>query len=706
MHDQAVDGICHQVRTAPLSHDQLRQNEDGLRQHLSVVEAIALPVWVFDVDQCRVLWANTAGLELWEADSLDELRRRDMSGDISPTVKSRLEQYREGFEQGQAFTEIWTLYPKGKPKTIRCIFSGIRFDDGRMGMFNQSLEVLDQKESAESLRSIQALLHTSVMISLYDRDDRLLYSNPAARQAYKDADDTFRERLVDPDHHASMIASVTADGEAKCIARVWTPNGIRWHEVVARSGWDPVTGVPAILVSEVDVTAREEATQQISFLADHDMLTKLPNRRHLEREIVPMLAAAHAEAQQLGLLFIDIDRFKTINDTLGHAIGDQLLIDVANHLKGCVQPGDIVARMGGDEFIVVLNGLSGHADVLRFAEHLSKKLNRSITIDHHDISVTVSIGVSMFPRDGDSFEALLRYADMAMYSAKEDGRNTTRIFTSALESRLRLKVDLEASIRRGLLDDEFFLLYQPRPRVADNQVESAEALLRWNHPTEGVLGAETFIPLAEESGAIEALDAWVLLRAAEQQAAWHRDGVEIGVSVNVSPRQFRSERFSSALGELARSDRYRAGSIELELTESVLMGDTDEIRACLHHVSDLGFKLAIDDFGTGYSNFAYLRDYPINSLKIDRSFMQDLGPGCIVEGMMALCRILGVRIVAEGIEERCQLDWLKDQACDEYQGFFFCPPVPAVDMPDIVRPATLEDALAPMRLSAQQARFG
>ena len=525
-----------------MSHDQLRQNEDGLRQHLSVVETIALPVWVFDVDQCRVLWANAAGLELWEADSLDELRRRDMSGDISPTVKSRLEQYREGFEQGQAFTEIWTLYPKGKPKTIRCIFSGIRFDDGRMGMFNQSLEVLDQKESAESLRSIQALLHTSVMISLYDRDDRLLYSNPAARQAYEDADETFRERLVDPDLHASMIASVTTEGEAKRVAMVRTHRGIRWHEVVARSGWDPVTGVPAILVSEVDVTAREEATQQISFLADHDMLTKLPNRRHLEREIVPMLASAQAEAQQLGLLFIDIDRFKTINDTLGHAIGDQLLIDVADHLKDGVQPGDFVARMGGDEFIVVLNGLSGHADAVRFADQLSKKLNRSITIDHHDISVTVSIGVSMFPRDGDSFEALLRYADMAMYSAKEDGRNTTRIFTSALESRLRLKVDLEASIRRGLLDDEFFLLYQPRPRVADNQVESAEALLRWNHPTEGVLGAETFIPLAEESGAIEALDAWVLLSA---RPSSRRPGIETA-SISASPSTSRPASFEAS----------------------------------------------------------------------------------------------------------------------------------------------------------------
>lgn len=670
-----------------MSPHQLCHGKGRLIDRLSLVEAIALPVWVFDIDHCRVFWANSNGLQLWDASSLDELRSRDMSADISPTVKARLEQYRQDFKVGHNATEVWTLYPNGRPKNIRCIFSGIHFDDGRLGMLNQCLELMDEKESTDTLRSVQALLHTSVMISLFDRDDQLLYSNPAARKAYKDAHNSFRDRLTSSADYTSVTTSVEVRGEAKCVARVKTKKGIRWHEIVARSGWDPVTGVPAVLVSETDVTSREEA----SFFADHDILTKLPNRRHLEREIIPLLASAADEARQLGLLFVDIDRFKTINDTLGHAVGDKLLIDVARRLQDCVQPGGLVARMGGDEFVIVLSNLADHADALKFAEHLSETLRQSIRINRCDFNITVSIGVSMYPQHGDSFEALLRYADMAMYSAKESGRNQTKVFTSALESRLRLKVDLESGIRRDRLDDEFFLLYQPRPKVADDQVASVEALLRWNHPTEGVLTADRFIPLAEESGLIETLDAWVLMTAAEQQLAWRQAGFDVSVSVNVSPQQFRSERFATILRHLAEADDYQTGSIELEITESVLMGNSDEVCTCLRDVKELGFNLAIDDFGTGYSNFAYLRDYPITSLKIDKSFMRDLYAGCIVEGMIAMCRFLGVNIVAEGIEEGRQLDWLKNQACDEYQGFYFCPPVQPHQIPEIIRSRALKN---------------
>lgn len=652
----------------------------SLSDRLAMIETIALPIWVFDIDRYRVFWANKAGLELWDANSLDELRRRDMSEDISFTVRSRLKQYQQDFEKGLSFKEIWTLYPGGIPKTVRCIFSGIRLDDGRMAMFNQGLNVVDGSESADKLRSIQALLHTSVMISLYDHDDNLLYSNPAARNTRNGINDSFRNRLVDLVDHDAIIAALSVHGEAKKIAKVKTSQGIRWHEVVARSGWDPVTGVPAVLVSETDVTSREEATRQISFFADHDLLTRLPNRRHLEAKIVPRIADARSNKRQLSLLFIDIDRFKAINDTLGHAVGDQLLVHIASQLDDCLRPGDFVARMGGDEFVMVLSDIADYAEAKSFANCLSKMLSRSVCIDCHELNVTVSIGISTFPLHGDSFETLLRYADIAMYSAKEAGRNRVRIFAPAMENRLQLKMDLEATLRQESFGEQFVLFYQPRPRVVDNKVMSAEALLRWNHPVHGMLCPDAFIPLAEESGMIEVLGAWVLKQAAEQQRRWCDAGLDIGISVNVSPRQFRSDSFMSTLEELVRKGRYDAGSIELEITELVLMGNSDEIHACLRDVRKLGFKLAVDDFGTGYSNFAYLRDYPITSLKIDKSFMQNLGPGCIVEGMITMCQFLGVTIVAEGIEKRSQLEWLKKQACDEYQGFYFCPPVEAHEM--------------------------
>ncbi|MGI9451238.1 MAG: putative bifunctional diguanylate cyclase/phosphodiesterase [Geminicoccaceae bacterium] len=644
---------------------------------LAILEEIALPIWVFDIDYCRVFWANKAAVDLWNARHLDELCRRDMSKDISLTVKSRLEQYRQDFEKGHSFTEYWTLYPKGAPKTVRCIFSGVRLDDGRMAMFNQGLETLDIAESADKLRSIQALLHTSVMISLFDQEGQLLHSNPAARNTHCSANKHFRGRLVDLADYTFIITTLSLHGEATKVARVKTLQGIRWHEIVARSGWDPVTGVPAILVSETDVTSREEASKQLTFFADHDMLTKLPNRRHLGAEITRIIDGARSNNRQFGLLFIDIDRFKAINDTLGHAIGDQLLVHVADHLNASLRPGDFVARMGGDEFILVMNDLADYDQATNFANRLSKMLSRPFYIGCHELNVTVSIGISIFPLHGDSFEALLRYADIAMYSAKEAGRNRIRLFAPAMEKQLQLKFELETCLRQAHLDEQFVLVYQPRPRVADNKIVSAEALLRWKHPTLGVLSPDAFIPLAEESGVIETLGAWVLKQAAKQQMIWHDAGLDIDVSVNVSPKQFHSERFRATLEELVSIRRYQDVSIELEITESVLMGNSDKIRHCLHDVRQLGFKLAIDDFGTGYSNFAYLRDYPITSLKIDKCFMQDLGPGCIAEGIITMCQFLGVTIVAEGIEEKSQLDWLKDMACDEYQGFYFCPPVQA-----------------------------
>ncbi len=648
-----------------------------LQEKLNILHSIALPFWVFDIDRCRVYWANAAGLDIWNAASLDELSSRDMSKDMSVTVKRRLNQYQKDFARGASFTEFWTLYPRGEPKTLKCIFAGIELDDGRMAMFNQAVGQADQQESPEKLRSIGALLHTSVMISLYDKMGKLLYSNPAARHMHATLDLSLRDRFIEPEDYQTIAKKLGERGEVQRVIQVRTLKGPRWHEIDARWSWDPATGEPTYLFSEIDVTVREDASRQVSFLALHDILTKLPNRRLLERNIDAKFQEAIERRSKLGLMFIDIDRFKNINDSLGHAAGDRLLVCVANRLLSSIRNVDLLARLGGDEFVLIISEVENSLRLREIAEQISKELSKPITIDGQDINVTVSIGISIFPDHGSDLDGLMRHADLAMYAAKESGRNQSRFFVPALKDRMKLRLELEASVRDHHYAERFQILYQPRLRVADDTVVGVEALLRWKHPSRGTLMPGEFIGLAEETGLIEPLGMWVLAEGVKQQHYWRTKGLDVTVAVNVSPCQFHSDAFIEAIERLAGESWCDPGLIELEITETALMGDCNDIRNSLQRLRDLGFGLALDDFGTGYSNLAYLRDYPITSLKIDRSFMRDLRPGAIVEGIIAMCRFLDVKIVAEGVEQKHQLDWLRERACDEYQGFYFSTPVKA-----------------------------
>jgi diguanylate cyclase (GGDEF)-like protein/PAS domain S-box-containing protein len=641
----------------------------------SQIDRLTTPLWVFDIDRSRVIWANQTALEVWNAVTLAELTARDLAEDMSISVAKRLKQYQEDFEKRDAtFSELWTLYPKGEPKTLRVVYSGIRLQDGRMAMFCEANPY--HAETPETLRSAEALLHATVMISLYDKSGRPLYRNPAARTNVGGNDASLTSRFVDEEDHSKIRTSLKHHGEARLVARVRAAGEVRWHEITARECRDAVTGSPAILISEVDVSDLKQTEERAHFLALHDVLTGLKNRAFVQQKFCMLLERAAVRGEPVGLLFIDVDRFKNINDSLGHAIGDELLIEVARRLRESVCEADVVARAGGDEFLVLILETGDREKLNDIAGRIRGELSKPIQIEARELQVTASIGISVFPVDGKDIDTLMKSADLALYQAKETGRNCHRYFSPAMREHAETRLETEYSLRRALDQGEFEVFYQPRVSIADNQIVGAEALLRWHHREKGLVGPSQFIALCEETGLIEPIGAWVFETAAQQQRLWQNGGYPIRVSVNLSPRQFRNEGLLSVVRQITAKTGCDPTLMELELTESMIMGNDDKVDETLRVLSDLGFSVSIDDFGTGYSNLAYIQRYPVNCLKIDRSFVADLTTNsAITELIISMCHLIEAKIVAEGVETEEQLAWLRKKGCHEYQGYLFSPPV-------------------------------
>lgn len=680
-HPHVHDDLPKAVAVEPLCPE--RQPSIPLVDYLESFNRIVTPVWVFDTDNHRVHWANPAALKLWRSNTLEELIEREMGGEMTPTVAQRLKQYQRDFENGSTFTELWTLYPNGEPSTTRCIFSGVRLDDGRMAMFCQGIE--ERPDTPETLRSAQALLHTTVMISLYDLDGNSLYFNPAARASLCGSANNLQNRLMDKRDYVTLQNALRRNGAANLVVRVNTASGARWHEINVRESRDAVNGSPAILISEVDISDLKEAERKAQYLAGHDVLTGLPNRTCLQNELADQLDKAAAIDQRLGMVFIDLDNFKNINDSLGHAVGDKLLIEVAGRLRSYSRLEDIVTRLGGDEFIVFLHDVKCRENALQMVERIRSVLVDPIYIGEHTLEITPSMGISLFPDDGEDIDTLMKHADLAMYEAKDAGRNRHCFFTSEMKDRAETRLELESHLRRALENDQFELYYQPQVCFQNNTIDGAEALLRWRHPHRGILAPGAFITVAEETGLIEPIGDWVFAEAAAQQKRWTAQGHNLNVSINLSPRQFRSDALIPSIQKAVDEEGCDPGMLDLEITESMLMGDGHRIIHALQQLHDMGFNIAIDDFGTGYSNLAYLQRYPISCLKIDRSFIIDLNKtSAIAELIISMCKLLQVKIVAEGVEEVEQLDWLKSKGCHQYQGYYFSPPVSVADFEQLL----------------------
>ena len=429
-----------------------------------------------------------------------------------------------------------------------------------------------------------------------------------------------------------------------------------------------------------DVSATRAMALQMAHSAQHDFLTGLPNRMLLNDRVSQAIALASRHMKQVAVLFLDLDGFKYINDSLGHSIGDKLLQSIAKRLVHCVRDSDTVSRQGGDEFVVLLSEAEQSEDAAIIARRMLQAVAEPHSIDQRDLHVTTSIGVSVYPDDGLDAEALIKNADTAMYQAKENGRQSYRFFKPAMNIRAVERQSIEESLRRALERQELALRYQPKVNLRTGAITGAEALIRWTHPTRGSVPPAQFIPIAEECGLILAIGRWVLREACEQARAWVDAGLPMAtMAVNVSAMEFRDENFLDGLFAILNETGLDPRSLELELTESVLMKHAEAAASILQTLRERGVQVAVDDFGTGYSSLSYLRKFPIDTLKIDQSFVRQITAGgddtSIVTAVISMARSLKLRVVAEGVEAPEQVGFLRAHECDEAQGYYFSPPV-------------------------------
>jgi diguanylate cyclase (GGDEF)-like protein len=462
----------------------------------------------------------------------------------------------------------------------------------------------------------------------------------------------------------------------------------QWLQAIMLAAAPALLGLGTALSIRI-LQQRRRADARVHHIAFHDDLTSLPNRLMLNQRLDRALSRHRRTGSKLAILFMDLDRFKVINDSLGHAVGDVLLCQVADRLRAQSREGDTVARMGGDEFVVLIENRDNLNDISACARRLVEELSAPYSLGKKDCHVTLSIGISVFPSDGRDSQALLKAADVAMYRAKELGRNNYQYYLPSMNVHTLERLELESDLSRALERGEFLLHYQPKVDIATGLIIGTEALLRWKHPVRGLVPPLDFISLAEETGLIVPIGEWVLATACAQNKLWQDMGLtKLGISVNLSARQFSDSTLLAKLTRIIRASGLDPSSLELEITESVVMSHGARAVAVLEQLKSIGVRIAIDDFGTGYSSLGYLKRFPIDTIKVDRSFIRDIpadpSDKKIARAIIAMAHALRLKVVAEGVENAEQLRFLRAQHCDAVQGYFLFRPLPADEVTDVL----------------------
>ncbi len=590
-------------------------------------------------------------------------------------------------------------YPSGELGSLMRVLNGTAASLERQRHdiedLNEKLRHSQHLEALEKQRLDIALDNMTQGLLLFDASERLVVCNRRYIEMYALSPDvvkpgcSFRDLI----EHRKQTGSFEGDAEAYYLTSL---DGIARNEIsqvvithpdgrsiqivnqmLATGGW---------VATHEDITERARFDDRIAYLAHYDALTELPNRTLFREQLASALNDL-SRGEQLAVLYIDIDEFKSVNDTLGHPVGDELLRAVAGRLRGCLTAADCVARLGGDEFAVLQMAVARPADTTDLVERIYTAIREPYDCAGHLLTTDASIGIALAPQHGADLNQLLKHADLAMYAAKADGRRTSRFFEPGMDARVKALRLLEQDLRQAIADGGFELHYQPLVGLADNEVSGCEALLRWRHPMRGLISPAEFIPVAEETGLIGPLGEWVLAAACAEAASWPD---HIKVAVNVSPVQFRSQAFALKVAAALASSGLPAHRLELEITEAVLIRDDEAALAMLHQLRGLGVRIALDDFGTGYSSLSYLQRFPFDKIKIDRCFIKDIaepgGSACIVQAVVNIAAIRHMTTTAEGVETQAQLDMLRTLGCNEMQGYLYSPAISATEIRLLLSP--------------------
>jgi diguanylate cyclase (GGDEF)-like protein len=554
----------------------------------------------------------------------------------------------------------------------------------------------ERRIALEKERLDTAINNMTQGLLLYDSDGRIVLRNQRYLEMYE-----LPPELVKPGlHFRDLIAYRKATGTFKGDVDEYCATVLRnvaegraTHSIIETGDGRAVELVNQPLksggwvVTQEDITQRRRAEKQIAHLAHYDALTDLPNRvlfrEQLERELERI-----KRGEQLAMLYIDIDEFKGINDSLGHPVGDELLKAVASRLRGCIRDTDFVARLGGDEFAIVQTGIAQPSDVMELVKRIYEAIRAPYECLGHRVATDASIGIALAPHDGTDLDQLLKSADLAMYGAKADGRRTYRFFEPEMDARVKARRTLELDIRQAIVDHAFEIHYQPVVDLKSNEIAGCEALLRWRHPVRGMISPAEFIPIAEETGLICEIGDWVLTTACAEAANWPAN---VRLAVNVSPVQFRSPAFGLRVANVLAATGLPAHRLELEITEAVLIRDDEAALTVLQQLRAIGVRIALDDFGTGYSSLSYLRRFPFDKIKIDRCFVNDIaedkGSSAIVQAVINIANAQNMTTTAEGVETEQQKDMLRGLGCTEMQGFLFSRPRPVAEIRTLLSPA-------------------
>ncbi|MGE4578322.1 MAG: EAL domain-containing protein [Desulfuromonadales bacterium] len=700
-----VQGVVFSVRDITESKEAEQALKSQFDQVTAIFDALDAVVYVADLETYDLLYINQSGESLWGQNwpgrKCYQVLQKDMAGPCAFCTNDQL------VVNGEIQPPVkWEFQNTVTQRWYQCIDRAITWPDGRLVRLEIAIDVTEQRQAKDAVAAERAFLQAVVdgvvdPIMVIAPDYRIVMMNQAARQHLRSDLQQMASLCCHQVSHGSDVPCQGSDhpcpleqvkqtGQPVTVIHqhVSGPGERRIYELEASPMWDANGTLTGIIEVSRDITDRlqiearlNENEQRLHHLAHHDPLTDLPNRLLFQDRLQHAMSKARRQNLMVGLLFIDLDRFKVINDTLGHEMGDRVLTEVAKRIRYWVRASDTVARLGGDEFVIILEDIQDSTYVGAVAQKILGVLTQPVHLDEQELFVTASIGVSLFPIDTESPEELMKFADVAMYRAKDKGRNTCQFFTPDMNARAHELLALEGSLRKALDNDQLVLHYQPQIDLNSGELVGMEALLRWQHPQRGLVSPGEFIPLAEETGIILPIGEWVLKTACLQNRAWQEQGFPpVRMSVNISARQFRQADLVDMIDRVLEETGLDPQWLELEITESIIMEDFGEVIMTLTDLKVRGVHLAIDDFGTGYSSLAYLKLFPISKLKIDQGFVRDItndaNDASIAASIVALARSMNLEVIAEGIETREQLEFLLDYGCHQGQGFLFGRPLP------------------------------